>query len=92
MLREYIDRGGPVLTRWKRLIFGINRHRAWQIVKDCAEKAGLPKLVNPETGRIHNVSPHCLRSALLFMLSSRRYWRWVAYVTGTSGPSEHYYD
>jgi integrase/recombinase XerD len=45
----------------KKLIFGINRHRAWQIVKECAEKAGLPKLLNPETGRIHNVSPHKLR-------------------------------
>jgi integrase/recombinase XerD len=26
-------------------------------------KAGLPKLVNPETGRVHNVSPHQLRDA-----------------------------
>ena len=63
MLKEYIRRGGPVLRDGKRLIFGINRHRAWQIVKECAEKAGLPKLVNPETGRIHNVSPHRLRDA-----------------------------
>jgi len=63
MLREYIDRGGPVLRNGKRLIFGINRHRAWQIVKTCAARAELPKLVNPETGRTHNVSPHCLRSA-----------------------------
>ena len=63
MLREYIDRGGPVLRDGKRLVFGINRHRAWQIVKACAEKAGLPKLVNPETGRVHNVSPHKLRDA-----------------------------
>ena len=49
--------------RRKTVIFGINRHRAWQIVKECAEKAGLPKLVNPETGKIHNVSPHKLRDA-----------------------------
>ncbi|MDH5696895.1 MAG: tyrosine-type recombinase/integrase [Dehalococcoidia bacterium] len=63
MLKEYIDRGGPVVRGGKRLIFGINRHRAWQIVKECAEKAGLPKLVNPETGRVHNVSPHRLRDA-----------------------------
>jgi len=61
MLKEYIERGGPVLRDGKRLVFGINRHRAWQIVKECAEKAGLPKLVNPETGRTHNVSPHRLR-------------------------------
>jgi len=63
MLRDYIERGGPVLRDGKRLIFGINRHRAWQIVKECAERAGLPKLVNPETGRVHNVSPHRLRDA-----------------------------
>jgi len=63
MLKEYIERGGPVVRDGKRVIFGINRHRAWQVVKECAEKAGLPKLVNPETGRIHNVSPHRLRDA-----------------------------
>lgn len=64
MLREYIKRGGPVLRDGKKLIFGVNRHRAWQIVKGCAEKAGLPSLVNPETGKVHNVSPHRLRDAL----------------------------
>jgi integrase/recombinase XerD len=63
MLREYIRRGGPVLRGGKRLIFAINRHRAWQIVKESAERANLPKLVNPETGRAHNVSPHKLRDA-----------------------------
>ena len=63
MLKEYIRRRGPVLRDGKRLIFGINRHRAWQIVKECAEKAGLPHLVNPETGKVHNVSPHRLRDA-----------------------------
>ena len=63
MLKEYVQRGGPVVKEGKTLIFGINRHRAWQIVKECAQKAGLPKLVNPETGRVHNVSPHRLRDA-----------------------------
>jgi len=67
MLKEYIERGGPVLRDGKRLIFGINRHRAWQIVKECAEKAKLPRLVNPETGRIHNVSPHKLRDGFAVM-------------------------
>jgi len=63
MLKEYIERGGPVARDGKRVIFGINRHRAWQVVKECAEKAGLPKVVNSETGRVHNVSPHRLRDA-----------------------------
>ena len=60
-IKQYVDRGGPVLRDGKREIFGINRHRAWQIVRDCADKAGLSKLVNPETGRKHNVSPARLR-------------------------------
>jgi integrase/recombinase XerD len=63
MLREYVRRGGPVLRDGRKLIFGVNRHRGWGIVKGCAERAKLPKLVNPETGRIHNVSPHKLRDA-----------------------------
>lgn len=63
MLNEYIRRGGPVVKGGKKFIFGINRHRAWQIISDCAEKAGLPKLVNPETGKVHHVSPHKLRDA-----------------------------
>jgi integrase/recombinase XerD len=63
MLRDYISRGGVLLRDGRKLIFGINRHRAWQIVKECAEKANLPKLVNTETGRIHNISPHRLRDA-----------------------------
>jgi integrase/recombinase XerD len=63
MLKDYIKCGGPVEKNGKQLLFGINRHRAWQIVKQCAEKADLPKLVNPETGRVHSVSPHRLRDA-----------------------------
>jgi len=63
MLREYIKRGGPINKGDELLIFGINRHRAWQIIKDCAERAGLPKMVSPETGKVHNVSPHKLRDA-----------------------------
>lgn len=63
MLEDYIKRGGPVNKQGKTLIFGINRHRAWQIVRECSERAKLPKLINPETGRVHNVSPHRLRDA-----------------------------
>jgi integrase/recombinase XerD len=63
LLKEYIDQGGPVEKAGKKMIFGINRHRAWQIIKEYAEKAGLPKLINPETGKVHNVSPHKLRDA-----------------------------
>ena len=63
LLREYIERGGPVSRSGKKLLFGINRHRAWQIVTECAGRIGLPRLVNPETGREHGVSPHRLRDA-----------------------------
>jgi len=58
MLRDFIRRDGT-----KGLVFGINRHRAWQIIRDCARKAGLPRLINSETGRMKGVSPHRLRDA-----------------------------
>jgi integrase/recombinase XerD len=67
MLKEYVKGGGPVVRDGKNLIFGINRHRAWQVVKECAERAGLPKVLNAETGRVHNVSPHKLRDAFAVM-------------------------
>ena len=63
MFREYIRRGGPVTRDGAKLIFGINRHRAWQIIRDCAARADLPSLVNPETGRKRGISPHRLRDA-----------------------------
>ena len=63
MLQDYIRRGGLVSRNGKRLIFGINRHRAWQIVTECADRTGLGELVNPETGKVHKVSPHRLRDA-----------------------------
>ena len=63
MLKNYIKRGGPVTRNGKELLFGINRHRAWQIIGACAERAKLSKLVNTETGKVHNISPHRLRDA-----------------------------
>lgn len=63
MLKDYITRGGPVKRDDKNLLFGITRHRAWQIVVECAGRAGLPKLVNSETGKTHFVSPHRLRDS-----------------------------
>lgn len=63
VLREYVRRGGSVLRNGQWLVFGINRHRAWQIVKDCAQRAGLSPLMNPETGRRRGISPHRLRDA-----------------------------
>jgi len=63
MLEDYISRGGPISRGGKLLIFGINRHRAWQVVRDCAETAGLGELVNSETGKARGVSPHRLRDA-----------------------------
>ena len=63
MLQDFIRRGGPVTRDNKRLIFGLSRHRCFQIVRDCAKRAGLPKLINPDSGKSHNVSPHKLRDA-----------------------------
>jgi integrase/recombinase XerD len=63
LLEEYYNRGGPVDRNGKKLIFGINRHRAWQIIKDCSDKAGFSEITNPESGRVHHVSPHQFRTA-----------------------------
>jgi len=63
LLREYIDRGGPVETGGQRLLFGLGRGQAWRILRECASRAKLGQLVDPETGSIHNVSPHRLRDA-----------------------------
>ena len=65
--KEYIQRGGPVIRNGKQLLFGVNRHRGWQVIHKCAEMAGLPKLINPETGNVHNVSPHKLRDSFAVM-------------------------
>ena len=62
MLRDFIHR-----DKTKGLIFGINRHRAWQIIRECGEREGLPKLINSETGKVHRVSPHKLRDAFAVM-------------------------
>jgi len=58
MLADFVRR-----DKTKGLMFRINRHRAWQVVKECAERAGLPVLINPETGKVRGVSPHRLRDA-----------------------------
>ena len=67
MLRDYVDRGGPVLQDGKRVIFGIGRSRAWQVIRECAEKTGLGVLHTPETGKGRGVSPHRLRDAFAVM-------------------------
>jgi len=63
VINEYVNRGGPVLRNGKRLLFGISRNQAWRVVRDCAQRAGLRKLVNPETGKARGISPHRLRDA-----------------------------
>lgn len=47
VLQDYIRRGGPVSRKANTLIFGINRHRAWQIVRDCAQRADLGEADEP---------------------------------------------
>ena len=63
MLREYIDRNGAVNNGEKHLLFGVSRGQAWRIVRDCAAKANLGYLINPETGELRGISPHRLRDA-----------------------------
>jgi len=63
MLEDYISRNWSTFRSDSALVFSLNRHRAWQVVRDCAKRAGLPDLVNPETGRVRGISPHRLRDA-----------------------------
>ena len=63
LLREFVKRNENMIHEAPQLVFHINRHRAWQIVRDCASRAGIAKLINPETGRFRGVSPHRLRDA-----------------------------
>jgi len=67
MLRDYIDRGGLVSANGKQLLFGLSRGQAWKVVRDCAGKAGLERLVNPDTGELRGISPHRLRDAFAVM-------------------------
>jgi len=62
ILQDYLGQN-QVASTASVLVFGINRHRAWQIVRDCGRRAGLPDLVNPDTGMVRGVSPHRLRDA-----------------------------
>ncbi len=63
ILEGYISSNRLTCSNGFMSLFKLNRHRVWQIVRDCAKRAGLPDLVNPETGRLRGVSPHRLRDA-----------------------------
>jgi len=63
LLQTYINGGGPVASNGRRMLFPISRQRAWQIFIEAANRAGLPHIINPETGRVHKVSPHKMRDA-----------------------------
>lgn len=63
MVRQFVSAGGPTVVDGRHRLFAINRHRAWQIVKELGQKAGLPRIINTETGKVHYVSPHKMRDA-----------------------------
>lgn len=63
ILKDYVGRDLLTSYSGSTLLFSLNRHRAWQIVRDCAKRAGLTNLVNPETGRARGGSHHRLRDA-----------------------------
>ena len=59
MLGYYLDHS----TRATDRVFPITRWRVWGIVRECARRAGLGPLINPDTGKRRGVSPHRLRDA-----------------------------
>lgn len=62
LCREYIDKR-PVEND---NLITITRQRVYRVLRDCAKKAGLAGkiILNPETGKMHFVHPHVLRSSL----------------------------
>lgn len=63
MLKQYVTNGGPVMSGDKKILFGLKRRQADNIIRECAWKAGLESLVNPNTGEKRGISPHRLRDA-----------------------------
>jgi len=61
-LVDFIRRDGT-----QGLIFKIGRTQGLKIIKDCARRAGVGGLINPETGKKRGVSPHRLRDAFAVM-------------------------
>ena len=61
-LVDFIHRDGT-----KGLIFKIGRIQAQLVVKECARRAGVGELINPETGKKRGVSPHRLTDAFAVM-------------------------
>jgi len=64
MLRVYVDHGGPVSMNGRKLLLGLKRRQASNIIAQCAAKARLGPLVNPDTGETRGISPHRLRTPL----------------------------
>jgi integrase/recombinase XerD len=63
ILRNYIKKAGLSKGNGHSRLFPMTRQRAWQLFIEAAQRAGLPDLVNPSTGRVHGVSPHKFRDA-----------------------------
>ncbi len=67
LLKDYIDRGGLSGIDGGKTLFAIKRRRAADIIRQCAARAGLGYLVNPNTGELRGISPHRLRDAFAVM-------------------------
>lgn len=63
MVRNYVERSKATSCNKKQLLFNISRGQAWRIIATLADEVELGKLVDPDTGRMRNVSPHRLRDA-----------------------------
>ncbi len=86
MLKDYMSNNGLINRKPNIPLFNLNRHRAWQIVKDCAKEAGLSKLVNPETGGERGISPHRLWDSFsVHAMNMDNSGDWVEITTRTPG-------
>ena len=71
LIKAYIDKKGPVEKDGKTYLFSITRQYAWRIVKECAERAGLPDIINVKKQKIHHVSPHKLRDSFATVAANK---------------------
>ena len=63
LVKDYIKQGGCTEVDGHKFLFHITRQWAYQIVRECAEKAGFLELINPINDKTHHVSPHKFRDA-----------------------------
>lgn len=65
LIKLYIKKGGITVINGKRMLFNITRNNAYNLIRKCAERAGIYLLETPKNRHIHHVGPHAFRHAYI---------------------------